>query len=145
MADQIDPSWKAERCPCGSFVTGFVEGRDQWSVDHAKSCAIWSRVKPRVKTLCLSTECPNEIWAGNWCFEHRHMVSPVTHPTHYTSHPSGVECIQVVQWMTFNIGNAVKYLWRAGLKGDMKEDLLKARQYIDFELKRLEVVKSDGG
>jgi hypothetical protein len=42
---------------------------------------------------------------------------PVNHPSHYTSHPSGVECIVVVEHMTFNVGNAVKYLWRAGLKG----------------------------
>ena len=43
---------------------------------------------------------------------------PVNHPKHYTSHPSGVECITVVEHMTFNVGNAVKYCWRAGLKGD---------------------------
>lgn len=37
---------------------------------------------------------------------------PVNHPAHYTSHPAGVECIDVVEHMTFNVGNAVKYLWR---------------------------------
>lgn len=40
----------------------------------------------------------------------------VNHPRHYTTHPSGVECIQVTEHMAFNLGNAVKYIWRAGLK-----------------------------
>jgi hypothetical protein len=53
---------------------------------------------------------------------------PVNHPQHYTEHPSGVECIQVTEHMNFCLGNAVKYIWRAGLKGDNAvEDLRKAR------------------
>lgn len=63
----------------------------------------------------------------------------VNHPTHYTSHPSGVECIQVTEHMTFCVGNAMKYLWRAGLKGAKLEDLKKARWYIDREIQRLSV------
>ena len=43
------------------------------------------------------------------------MNDPVNHPKHYTSDPSGVECIDVVEHRTFNVGNAMKYLWRAGL------------------------------
>ena len=43
---------------------------------------------------------------------------PVNHPRHYTSHPSGVECIDIIEHMTLNCGSAVKYLWRAGLKKD---------------------------
>ena len=39
--------------------------------------------------------------------------------------------------MNFCLGNALKYLWRAGLKGDAVEDLKKARWYIDREIKRL--------
>jgi hypothetical protein len=58
----------------------------------------------------------------------------VNHPRHYTAHPSGVECIDVVEHMTFNVGNAVKYLWRAGLKGDAVEDLRKAAWYIAREI-----------
>jgi hypothetical protein len=50
----------------------------------------------------------------------------VNHPTHYTSHPSGVECIQVAEHFNFCLGNALKYIWRAGLKGDAVEDLEKA-------------------
>jgi len=62
----------------------------------------------------------------------------VNSPMHYTAHPSGVECIQVTEHMNFNIGNAVKYLWRAGLKGDTLEDLKKAHWYIDREIRRIE-------
>lgn len=62
----------------------------------------------------------------------------VNHPKHYNSHPSGIECIDVVEHMTFNVGNASKYLWRAGLKSpDARTDLLKAKWYIDREIQRL--------
>ena len=61
----------------------------------------------------------------------------VNHPKHYTQHPSGIECIQVTRWMNFNLGNAVKYIWRASLKNGI-EDLRKAAWYIDDEIKRLE-------
>jgi hypothetical protein len=62
----------------------------------------------------------------------------VNHPPHYTQHPSGVECIQITEHMNFCLGNAVKYIWRAGLKAkDPVEDLKKARFYIEREIKRL--------
>ena len=64
------------------------------------------------------------------------MTDPVNHPKHYTSHPSGIECIQVTEHMSFCIGNAVKYLWRADLKNDAIEDLEKARWYIEREIAR---------
>lgn len=64
---------------------------------------------------------------------------PVNHPTHYTSHPSGVECIQVTEHFGFCVGNAIKYMWRAGLKNkDAITDLKKARWYVDREIARLE-------
>ena len=67
------------------------------------------------------------------------MNDPVNHPLHYTKHPSGVECIDITRWHNFNIGNAIKYLWRAGEKDPAKhiEDLKKARWYVDDEIKRL--------
>jgi Protein of unknwon function (DUF3310) len=69
------------------------------------------------------------------------MADPVNHPPHYTQHPSGVECITIVEHMTFNIGNAVKYLWRNGLKDDTPnvQDLQKAVWYINREIQRLEI------
>lgn len=63
---------------------------------------------------------------------------PVNHPKHYTQHPSGVECIQITEHFNFCLGNALKYIWRAGEKGSRIEDLKKARWYIDREINRLE-------
>lgn len=65
------------------------------------------------------------------------MSNPVEHPTHYTSHPSGIECITITEHMGFNLGNAIKYIWRADLKGGL-EDLRKARWYIDREIAKRE-------
>lgn len=64
---------------------------------------------------------------------------PVNHPSHYTSHPSGVEAIEITRHMGFNLGNAMKYLWRNGLKDGQPavQDLEKAIWYIQDEIKRL--------
>ena len=62
----------------------------------------------------------------------------VSNPKHYTNHPSGIECIQVTEHMGFNLGNALKYIWRCDLKKDAVEDLKKARWYIDRELAKRE-------
>lgn len=62
----------------------------------------------------------------------------VNHPSHYNAHPSGVECITVVEHYGFNVGNAIKYLWRAGQKSrDPLEDLRKAAWYVNREIERL--------
>lgn len=62
---------------------------------------------------------------------------PVNHPTHYTEHPSGIECIQITEHMNFCMGNALKYIWRHSLKNGL-EDLKKAQWYIAREIARLE-------
>lgn len=60
-------------------------------------------------------------------------------PAHYKAHPSGVECIDIIERFTHNVGAAVKYLWRAGLKTtDPLDDLRKARWYVDREIQRIE-------
>ena len=69
----------------------------------------------------------------------------INNPKHYTSHPSGIECIEVTEHMGFCIGNAIKYLWRAGLKqeagmNDISKhihDLEKAIWYIEREIQRI--------
>lgn len=53
----------------------------------------------------------------------------VNAPRHYRSHPTGVECIEIIEHFPYNVGNAIKYLWRAGLKSDAIEDLRKAAWY----------------
>lgn len=61
----------------------------------------------------------------------------VKRPAHYTTHPSGIECIQITEYMNFCLGNAMKYIWRAGLKGDAIQDLEKAKWYLEREIERL--------
>jgi hypothetical protein len=65
------------------------------------------------------------------------MAERVNHPPHYNENPSGVECIDVVEHMNFNIGNAMKYLWRAGHKDSIIGDLEKARWYVEREIERV--------
>ena len=60
----------------------------------------------------------------------------VNHPPHYTAHPSGVECITITEHMNFCLGNAMKYIWRAGEKGDALQDLEKAAWYLNREIRR---------
>jgi len=64
----------------------------------------------------------------------------INHPKHYVSDPSGVECIQITEHRNFTIGNAIKYLWRAGLKDGSSnvQDLKKAIWYINREIDRIE-------
>lgn len=65
-------------------------------------------------------------------------VDMVNHPPHYKSHPSGIECIEVVRHMSFNIGNAIKYIWRCEDKNNKLEDLKKALWYIQDEIQLTE-------
>lgn len=75
------------------------------------------------------------------------MSETVNHPKHYNSLPARcdgcgkpIECIEVVRHMNFNIGNVLKYLWRAGHKEGSSdiEDMKKAAWYLQDEIKRLE-------
>lgn len=63
----------------------------------------------------------------------------VDHPQHYNSHPSGVEAIDIIEHFPHNVGAAVKYLWRAGLKpgADTLVDLRKSLWYVQREIDRL--------
>ena len=63
------------------------------------------------------------------------MSDAVNHPSHYNLHP--MECIDAIEVMLtpeefrgFCLGNAIKYRWRAGAKGDAAEDLKKADWYM---------------
>lgn len=67
-------------------------------------------------------------------------------PKYYKEHPSGIECIDITRHYCFDIGNAIKYLWRAGLKTENGitntekeiEDLNKAIWYIQDRIKQLQ-------
>jgi hypothetical protein len=61
------------------------------------------------------------------------LGNPVNHPAHYTKHESGVEAIEICGRMSFNLGNAFKYVFRFENKWSPIEDLKKARWYINRE------------
>lgn len=65
-------------------------------------------------------------------------MDSVNHPAHYTQHPSGVEAIDICEHMCYNLGAAMKYLWRYDKKGSAVDDLQKAMWYIDREIIRMQ-------
>lgn len=104
--------------------------------------SMWSNSEGLVWTA--DGKAPLPPFGGPWLpWEMAHPAAAprrenVEHPAHYNSHPSGVECLTVVRHMNFNIGNAMKYLWRCDEKGDPIENLRKAAFYINDEIKRRE-------
>ena len=97
------------------------EGYDKWV---NRSIFIRASAKPLSEAI--------KEWVD--CKEDEEIVDIVNQPPHYTEHPSGIECIQVTEHMGFNLGNAIKYIWRCDLKKDAIEDLKKAKWYIDREI-----------
>ena len=96
---------------------------------------IWLAAYYEVREKKLSSKIDPD---SSWSAENRlPTADPVNHPSHYNSHPSGVECITVTRHMNFNLGNAVKYIWRAGEKGNIIQDLEKAVWYLNDEIQRL--------
>ena len=65
------------------------------------------------------------------------MSDAVNHPAH-CNQINGVECIDVVEQMPFNLGNSIKYIWRCGDKGNKAQDLRKAIWYLEREIARTE-------
>jgi len=66
------------------------------------------------------------------------VVEDPINPSHYRRHPSGIECIEITRHLNFNVGNAIKYIWRYQDKGDPVENLKKAQWYLDDEIRRLQ-------
>jgi hypothetical protein len=64
------------------------------------------------------------------------MSSPIS-PKHYY-HPSGIEAIQITKFESFLRGNILKYVLRAPYKGEELQDLLKAQQYLAWEIERVQ-------
>lgn len=73
------------------------------------------------------------------------MSDNVDHPAHYTNRNIGYECIDITQYQTFCVGNAIKYLWRHNDKGNPAEDLRKARWYAHRASMRRETVNLKTG
>lgn len=63
---------------------------------------------------------------------------PVKHPSHYCEGRKYEPRLVIEDWgLNFYLGNALKYISRAGRKENHIQDLEKAKQYIDFEIERL--------
>lgn len=73
----------------------------------------------------------------------RKNVDMVNHPPHYNDHPSGVECIEVARHFNYNLGNVIKYVWRAGRKGELLQDLEKAAFYLQDEINSIKRRKKE--
>lgn len=69
------------------------------------------------------------------------MSDNVNHPTHYTGFSNGAEVIDITENLSFNLGNVVKYVARAGRKtANPLEDLSKARFYLEREINRINIL-----
>ncbi|MFG0261883.1 MAG: DUF3310 domain-containing protein [Novipirellula sp. JB048] len=139
---------KRRQMVCNNCGGTLADGRDGWMPPPVKPDS-FSEPAPKLDGV-ESVKCGspahrsgedycNACWPGTVddepdCEEPEQDL--VNHPPHYTSHPSGIECIQVCEHFPFSIGNVIKYLWRSEMKGDAIEDLQKARWYLDREITR---------
>ena len=116
--------------------TCFYSNLDK-SIHPCNHCFQFDRWVPRNMYIQESSKPLSEA-IKEWVDCKEGEVDVVNQPKHYTEHPSGIECIQVTEHMGFNLGNAIKYIWRCDLKQDAIEDLKKAKWYIDREISKRE-------
>ncbi|MEG1856237.1 MAG: DUF3310 domain-containing protein [Acinetobacter sp.] len=126
---------KSKDSPYVFFAKNSGDTLETFSSDHKNK---WHRET----TLCIDNIHVNYliVWQRHTQPEELPFIDDeVNQPSHYTSHPSGIECIEITRHHDFAIGNAIKYLWRAGLKNSDNEiqDLEKAAWYIQDKIKQL--------
>jgi hypothetical protein len=68
-------------------------------------------------------------------------MDQVNHPSHYCSHSSGIECIDIIEHLPFNTAAAIKYLWRKDLKGKKDEDINKALWFLEREIQKTRITR----
>jgi hypothetical protein len=131
----------------GIPVEVLYEGFSQYAFDHLINNLNKKKEAEKAKETqcngipdcCCDLECDGELVSH---VKVNPVNDPVNHPSHYTSHPSGVECIDIAEHLNFCCGSAMKYIWRAGLKGtginDAIQDLKKAEWFIKREIERLQ-------
>jgi hypothetical protein len=90
-----------------------------------------------MSTVELCLQCPKPLGVGDdfLCQGCMAAADPVNSPGHYTW-LGGIEVIDITEHFSFTMGNVLKYVMRADHKGKPVEDLLKARYYLNRELKR---------
>ena len=69
----------------------------------------------------------------------------INHPQHYGGNENPFEPIKVIEHyeLNFMLGNTIKYILRAGKKGNKIEDLEKALFYLKREIKNEKNNNSD--
>ena len=143
MGDSKVAAWEKYESRLGSFKA--IRGTADWNDDQQAFFAGWDAATGKG---LLAGAARRGFSPGGYVPAPESPPKPthdrVNHPEHYVSDPSGVECITITRHRNFNVGNAIKYLWRNGLKtsaGDplakQIEDLEKARWYIANEIDRL--------
>jgi len=108
--------------------------------------AVMEKATTNVKTIAeLAKEVPTKNYPSYLdCPKPKHALSKadaVNHPKHYTDTPFGLEVIEITDKYDFSVGNALKYILRAGKKGDAVEDLEKAVWYLNH---KIELMKKNG-
>lgn len=104
-------------------ATEVVEARKKYAEDHPTPKPDMSPMQERIEAMIERITKPDAV----------------NHPPHYTRHPAGIEVIEITEHEGFCLGNAIKYLLRAGVKGGKDkyvEDLEKAKWYVDREIHR---------
>lgn len=125
-----DPSVKGQLYICELCGSEFQESK--LAMTSEEGLRICDDCVEQVHDLIEETR-DKDVFAGD-----KPPVDLVNHPPHYKTHPYGLECIEVTEHMNFCTGNAVKYIWRAGEKGDVIQDLKKAVWYLNREIERRE-------
>lgn len=118
-------------------------------LEHAKECLCHkcdikranafkkAQTKEGHKRDCICAVClPFKPFDAANLFDGIFPKDVINHPEHYTSHKSGIECIDVTENFNFCLGNVLKYVWRADHKGQPIEDLEKALWYLKREIER---------
>ena len=123
-------------------VIGEEEYPDDGCSDECYSEYEFGDVDDDEEEYCFSKELEkvlNGDFTSNINFDVGNKEEMVNHPKHYNSDLSGVECIEVARYRNFNVGSALKYLWRCGLKNGNSDiqDLEKAVWYLNDEIKSL--------
>ena len=119
--------------------TTWVDGEGWCFCDNSRLCTLDSYLNDSGVSIVWQRHTqPEELPFMDSLPDFKHDF--VNHPKHYCDHPSGIECIEITRHHDFAIGNAIKYLWRAGLKDSDNEiqDLKKAVWYIQDKISQLE-------
>lgn len=151
MRGRLEAEAEALLCAAAGPLDNAVKAVQQATADAVKlGTGIWQiHYEPRYPDITKSRDPANPISRERDNVKSSYPDSvkqpapapaaDVTNPGHYRAHPSGVECIAITEHMSFCLGNAVKYIWRADLKHETPlDDLKKARWYLDREIARIE-------